>query len=683
MGTAQSFDSKDLRNVVLLGPSSVGKTTLSEAILHRCQAITRMGRVADENTVGDYDAEARAHHHSTTAAVLFGSFEGKEINLIDTPGHPELVGQALAAVPAADTALLVIDAGQGLEWGARRLFHRAGEAGLARMIVVNKIDQHLAVLPRLVESLRESLGSHVHCINLPTPDGKDVVDCFDQESGETAFLRVSDVHQEILESAIEIDDEKLERYLEGQTIDLPELRACFVKSMVQGHVVPVLFTAAEGEVGVDDLLHILAQEAPSPCEGRTRRLIRQDAEAMTEAQVEVQCTDDAPLLARVFKLEQDAHSGTVAFLRILQGTMSANTSFCVAQEKKPRRAGHVLKVEGREHNRLEGTAHAGDIVAMAKMEGLSIGQVIRDTSLEGEYRVTDMRYPNPMYSLAITPTKRNDEAKLAAGLSKLSEEDPTFRVTHNAETHEQLMSGLGELHLRIMLERLEHRTKVQVTTQPPRVAYRETIRNEAEGHYRHKKQSGGAGQFAEVFLRVQPLARGEGFQFANETFGGSIPHQFISSVEKGARDALERGVLAGFAVEDVRVVVYDGKSHPVDSKDIAFRTAAKHAVREALSRAQPVLLEPLVDLHIRVPERYLGEVTGDLHNRRARILGVSSPGEGISLVQAQTPLAELANYPGELRGLTGGQGTFVFEDGQYDLVPAHLQQRIVEENSDG
>ena len=667
-----SFRPADIRNIVLVGHTGAGKTTLAEAILHRCGAITRMGSVEAATTISDHDPESRAHKISTGSTLLFAMHEGREINLIDTPGAPELFGQALAALPAVETAVIVVNAASGIELGTRRLFHAAGELGLARMIVVNKIDLAMDSLPALVEELRDTFGPEVHCINLPTGGGADVIDCFDHEAGEADFGSVADVHREMLESTIEIDDAAVERYLAGEQIDLASLRRYFIESMNQGHVVPVLFTSAPREVGIDDLLHILVEEAPSPENARPRR-VRKGGEL-----IEVPCDPDQPLLAQVFKVTTDPYLGKLGMLRILQGRLDASTQFVCASEKKPHRAGHVLKVEGRDHPEMESVAYAGDIVALAKVEDIHVDQILRAPGSSNDYEVIRPRYPQPMYSLAVMPENKNDEVKLSAALTQLCEEDPTLSQHFDPQTHELVISGLGELHLRIAMEKLENRFRVPVTSKQPRISYRETITAAAEGHYRHKKQTGGAGQFGEVFLRIEPLPRGAGFEFVNDVFGGAIPHQFISSVEKGIHDAMVQGPLAGYQVQDVRVVLTDGKSHSVDSKDIAFRTAGKFAFRDAFEKARGVLLEPVVALEITVPESSVGDITADLKTRRGRVVGVDlARAGGMALIQAQAPLSELSQYSGQLRGLTAGQASFVMEPSHYDYVPPTVQKKII------
>ena len=675
MDQARSYRPEEIRNIVLLGHTGSGKTTLAEAIAHRCGVITRMGSVEQANTLLDFEPEARLHKHSTNSVLMYATHQGHQINLIDTPGYPDFVGQALAAMPAVETAVIVINAQSGIEFNSRRLYHAAGELGLARMIVINKIDQAVD-LPALVEQIKASFGPEVHCLNLPCKNATDVIDCFDQAGGHADFGNVADIHREMVESAVEIDDAQLGRYLAGDPIDLAELRICFIRAMNIGHVVPIVFTAARQEVGVDDLLHILIEDVPSPVTSRPKRLRKLKANGSTEEEI-VECPADptAPLLAHVFKVTTDPYVGKLAMLRVLSGKLESNTAFVCGNQKKIHKAGHVLKVEGRDHPE-SGVAYAGDLVAVSKIEDLQVDQIIHATTLHDELKPLPPKYPTPMFSMAIVPKSRGDEAKLSVALSKLVEEDPTFRVSHDPQTHEIIVHGLGDMHVRVMLEKMKNRFGIDVATQPPRIAYRETISLKAEGHYRHKKQSGGAGQFGEVYLRVEPLDRGSGLEFVNEVFGGAIPTQYIASVEKGVYDAIEHGPLAGYPVQDLRVIVYDGKSHPVDSKDIAFRIAGKFALRDAILKARPALIEPVVALEITSPECFLGVITSDLNTRRGRITHTDLPVPSVAIVRATAPLAEVTQYDSQLRSLTAGQGSFVMEFSHYDTVPPQLQAKL-------
>lgn len=676
MSKVPGFQPAAICNIVLLGHTGAGKTTLAEAILHRCGAITRAGTIDDATTTSDFEPEARAHHHSTSSTLLFGTTAGREINLIDTPGSPELIGHALSALPAVEIGVIVVNANAGVELGTRHLFHAAGEAGLARMVVVNRIDENPAGLPALVEQLRAAFGPELHCINLPSGGGTDVVDCFDHDAGAADFGSVAEVHKEMLESTIEIDDGDLERYLSGETIDLPKLRADFVEAMNRGHVVPILFTCATREVGVDDLLHILVEEGPSPVTGRPRRVSRGGE------LVEIACDPARPLVAHVFKVTTDPYLGKLAMVRLLQGQLDGTTPFVVSGTKKPLKAGHLLKVQGRNHFELASGAFAGDLIAIAKLDELHVDTILHDPAGADDLAAARPTYPVPMYSLAVVLKNKADEVKLSTAMARLVEEDPTLRASQDPQTHELVLSGIGELHLRITLEKLKNRFGLDVTARQPTIAYRETISARAEGHFRLKKQTGGAGQFAEVFLRVEPLPRGSGYEFVDDVFGGAIPSQYIPSCDKGCQDALEHGVVAGFPVQDVKVTVYDGKSHPVDSKDAAFRTAAKFAMKAAMERASPVLLEPIVALQIIVPDKHTGDITGDLKNRRGQVVGVDMS-DAMTIVRAQAPLSEFGRYAGQLRAMTGGQGSFVMELSHYDVVPHLVQQKLAAERKPG
>ena len=675
MPAAGSYRPNDIRNIVLVGHGGAGKTTLAEAMLHRCGVITRMGTVEESNTTSDFEPEAKQHKHSTSSTLLYATHAGKEINLIDTPGYPDFIGQALAALPAVETAVIVVSAESGIEVNTRRLYHAAGEMGLARMFVINKIDKAPDRLADLVSSLKETFGPELHCINLPKDYARDVIDCFDDDHGKADFGDVKAIHQEMVESVVEMDDAEMEKYLSGETIPLAELRACFIKAMNAGHVVPILFTAAKGEVGVDDLLHILVEDVPSPANGKMKRLRKGEGEKAET--IEIPCDENKPLLAHVFKVTTDPYVGKLAMIRILQGKMDSNTMFMSGDEKKSHKTGHVLKVEGRDHPELTTTAYAGDIVALAKVEEIHVDNIIHDPSTSNQWGPISPKYPTPMFSLAIEPKSRGDEVKISGALHKLAEEDPTFKHTHDSQTHEIVVQGVGDLHLRVVLEKMKNRFNLEVITHPPKIAYRETITAKAEGHYRHKKQTGGAGQFGEVFLRVEPLDRGQGFEFVNDIFGGTIPSQYIPSVEKGVHDVLSGGAIAGYPVQDVRVVVTDGKYHPVDSKDIAFRTAGKYALKDAITKARPALLEPVVNMEITVPEKYVGDITGDLNGRRGRINGVDTLPGAMTLIRAVAPLAEVMTYNNQLRSVTSGQGSFVMEFSHYDVVPPQVMVKIV------
>jgi elongation factor G len=664
-----AFHPADIRNVVLLGSAGAGKTTAADAILHRTGAVTRLGSVDAATSILDHEPEARARHHSTSATVLFATSERREVNLIDTPGHAEFVGAALAALGAVETAVLFVDPTIGVEPGLRRLFRAAGDAGLARMIVVNKVDAALGHLPGLVEVLSQTFGAEVHCMNLPARDGQTVIDVLERPEGAADFGDVARLRDALVRSAIDVDEVMFERHLAGKPLDLASLRVALARAMTLGHLVPVLFTSARTGVGVDALVHVLVAEAPSPLTGRPRRLVHDGA------LVEIPCTEDAPFLGYVFKLTQDPHLGPIAVLRVLQGRLDGSTHFVRGDGGKPRRAGHVLKVEGRDHPQLDATAYAGDLVALARIEELHAGDVLRDPSVGTTWTAPPLALPRSTFAQALVAKDGVDELELGAALARLVEEDPTLSVRQDVERRALVVSGLGEVQLAVLVERLANRFGLGVEAMRPSVAYRETCTQRAEGHCRHKEHTG-PGQFADVHLRVEPLKRGQGFEFASEVFGGAIPRAFIGSVEQGVRDALEHGALAGFPVQDVRVTVFDGKAHAVEGKDVAFRTSAKLATRAALERARPALLEPIGTLEILVPEARMGEVLADLKRLRGRMLGFDVQANGLALLFAEAPIAELGGYARQLRDLTAGQGSFALGDVRYDFAPADAARRV-------
>jgi elongation factor G len=659
MSKTAAYRPENIRNIVLLGAQGSGKTTLAEAVLHRCGAIARVGTVEQETTAGDFEQEARAHHHSTNSSLLFATREGRELNLLDTPGHPDFMGYAVAALRAVETAVIVVSAVTGVDYATRRLFHAAGEAGLARVVVVNKMDANPSGLAALVTQLRTVFGNRLHCMNLPTRGGADVVDCFDEETGASDFGSVKEVHAEIVESTVELDDAEMEAYLAGRKIDVAQLRQTMVRAMKQGHVVPILFASARTQAGVDDLVHVLSEESPSPLTGRARRLLQGDA------LLEIPCDVDKPFLAQVFKVAHDGELGQLAMLRVLQGTLDAATEFVCGQDKQARKAGVVLKVEGRDHPEVEAVAFAGDLVALAHCEDIHVDQVLHAASIKEPWAVPRMPYPTPLHAHLMDTGAHHDDVKITAALSRLEEEDPTFRHSRYPLTRQWVLSGLGDEHLKVMVERLKNRFGQELKFHAPTILYRETITGRAEGYHRHK-----AKEFGEVFLRVEPLPRGGGLQVRSQVFGGAIPAAFLPAVEQGIHDAMAEGVLKGFPVHDLGVVITDGKA-AADSNALAFRTAGRMALKDALQKAHPVLLEPVVNLEVTVPEAQVDTVTKDLQALRGDVLGLEAIPGGLAVIRAQAPLSELGGYEKRLADSTQGKGSFMMELSHHSPVPQH------------
>jgi elongation factor G len=663
---------QDIRNIALIGHGGSGKTTLGEAMLHAAGVTNRLGSVNDGTTILDFTGIEKEREHSTEPAAVFFEHEGKQINLIDGPGYPDFIGGAISALAGSDTAVVVISATAGIEVNTRRLFKIAQETSMPIAIVVNRIDGENIDLEALMGEIGETFGSACKAMNLPTGGYKAVIDCFANDSGEADFGDVAAAHMELTENVIEADEELMKAYLDGEEIAPQKLAAAFAEAMVEHTLIPVLFTSARQEVGVKECMDAVAKYFPSPTGAKGRPVRSGEADDAEEVPVEVDA--GKPFVGQAFKITSDPFVGKLAWIRILQGTVTADTSYALRDERKSSKVGHPFKLMGKDTHEIA-KAVAGDIIALAKVEEITTGSVLHEES-RPMFRPM-LPVPTPMYSLAVTPKSRGDEQKLSEALSKLGDEDPTFVATRDAQTNETVVSGIGDLHLRIVLTKMKERFELEVETQPPKIPYRETITANAEGHHRHKKQTGGAGQFGEVYLRVEPLERGEGFDFVNELFGESIPRQFLPAIEKGIHDVLASGAIAGYPMQDIRVRVYDGKHHPVDSKEVAFRTAGKYAFLDAVEKAKPVLLEPIVDMEVTIPSDHMGDITSDLSGRRGRILGQDMLPGNQCCVKAQAPLAEVMAYDSQLRSVTGGQGSYAMEFSHYEPVPGNVQQQII------
>jgi len=667
-----SYSTADIRNVILVGHGGSGKTTLADAMLFAAGAVNRKGSVVDGSSFSDFEKEEKEHKHSIYPSFLHLDHQGKRINIIDTPGSTDLIGQALGCLVAADTALLTVNAQSGIEVVTRRIFEALKEQGMARAIVVNRIDLPDIDLEQLVSRLREGFGPECLPINLPTGGGKGVVDCLLNSEGSADFGSVADAHSALMDQIVEMDEALMEKYLGGEQPTEQDIHAALSKAMNAGHLVPICFTDAKNGVGVNELLDAIVRHFPNPQEANQRAFVIGEGEQAKPFPYRQDVS--GPLLAHVFKVMTDPFIGKLAVFRVHQGKATGQTQVFLGTSKKSIKLGHVFNLQGKDHRETDAVI-AGDIGAVAKIDEIRVGDILHDDHALDDVRPPKQNLPTPMYGLAVSPKARGDEQKISGALQKITEEDPTFRVVMDRQTKELVIYGLGELHLRLVLERLKNRG-LEVETKPPKIAYKETVTAKAEGHHRHKKQTGGAGQFGEVYLRIEPLERGKGIEFVDEVFGGAIPNQFIPAVEKGVRDLADQGVLAGYPIEDVRVIVYDGKSHPVDSKEVAFRTAGKMAFKDAVLKARPVLLEPIVNMQVTVPEDKVGAITGDLSGKRGRIQGTDMLPGGMAVVTAQAPLSEVMQYQSQLKSVTGGQGSFSMELSHYDPVPPHIQQQI-------
>ena len=669
---------QDIRNIVLLGHGGAGKTTLAEAMLHAAKVTGRLGSVDDGTSHLDYTDIEKQRKHSVDPAAAHLVHAGKTINIIDAPGYPDFIGGAISAVGGADTAVVVISAPAGIEVNARRLVKLARDVSLAMAIVVNKIDGENVELERLLGEISDSFGQACKPMNLPADGGKAVVDCFSRDSGSSDIGDVGEAHTQLIENIVESDEQMMEAYLGGEEIPPEKLSGAFARAMVEGTVVPILFTVAKAEIGTAELLDAVAGYFPCPADAAAAPVRSGTQDDADEVPVEADAAGE--FVAQAFKITTDPFVGKLAWVRILQGTASGETSYHLRDGKKSTKIGHLFKVQGKETEEVK-QAVAGDIIAMAKVEEIQAGDVLHAKGTP-MFRASPPS-PTPMYSLAVTPKSRGDEQKISGALAKLAEEDPTFVATRDIQTNETVISGIGDLHLRIMLAKMKGRFDLDVDTKPPKIPYKETITTKAEGHHRHKKQTGGAGQFGEVYLRVEPMARGEGYEFVNDLYGESIPRQYLPAIEKGIKDVLATGAVAGYPIEDVRVSVYDGKHHPVDSKEVAFRAAGKFAFIDAIKNAKPTILEPIVNMEITVPANYMGDIASDLSGRRGKILGQEMLPGNICLVRAQAPLAEVTQYNSRLRSATGGQGSYTMELSHYGPVPANVQQQIVAAASKG
>ncbi|HEY5789387.1 MAG TPA: elongation factor G [Gammaproteobacteria bacterium] len=669
-----NYSTGEIRNLALVGSGGGGKTSLIEALLHRAGTLASPGQIERGTTVCDFEPEEKEHGHSLTSAIAHCDVRGTHVNLIDTPGYPDFIGHALGALEAVETAAVVIDAHAGIDRVTRRMLQRAAERRLCRLVVINKIDAEHTDLPALLAQLQEEFGGECLPINLPAEGGSRVVDCFFNPSGDSDFSSVAAAHEALIDQVVEVDEELMELYLEqGEELSPEQLHDPFEEALREGHLIPVCFVSARTGAGVQELLDIIVELMPNPAEGNPPPFYVGE-ESPREFVAEPD--PDKHVLAHVFKLTSDPFAGKVGIFRIYQGTVTKETQLYIGDARKAFRVGHLFRLQGKEQIEIE-RGIPGDICAVAKIDELHFHAVLHDAQEDGHVHLKPMAFPQPMLGIAIESKNRGDDQKIGKALAMLTAEDPTLLVERSAQTHETVLRGIGDLHLRVVLEKMKNRYNAEVDTHPPSIAYRETVTAAAEGHHRHKKQTGGAGQFGEVFLRIEPLPRGEGFEFVDAVVGATIPGQFIPAVEKGVRQVLESGAIAGFPMQDIRVTVYEGKHHPVDSKEIAFVTAGKKAFLDAIHKARPVLLEPVVRIQVNCPDTHMGDVSGDLSSKRAQITGTDTLPGNMLLISGSVPLAELNGYQSRLKGMTGGQGSFSMEFSHYEVLPANLQQEIV------
>jgi len=663
-----------IRTLALVGPAAAGKTGLAEALLHRAGMIAAPGSLERGSTVSDFDPLERRMQHSLNAAVMHLQHAGTRVHFIDTPGAPDLVGQSLPPLEAVETAAIVINAVNGIEPMAVRMMEYAAQRHLDRVIVVNKIDAPGVDLAGLLAQIQATFGKECLPLNLPDAGGTKVVDCFYNREGHSDFGAVDVAHRALVEQVVEVDADFVDRYLNDGDIDAGELHAPLEQALREGHLIPVCFVSAKSGAGVAELLDVMVKLLPNPSEGNPPDFLNGEG-----ADAVLMHADPDPakhVLAHVFKITADPFVGKLGIFRVHQGTVSQGSQLYVGHGRKPFKVAHLFMLQGKEHVEVP-RAYPGDICAVAKVDELHFDAVLHDAAEDEHIHLKPLDFPVPVHGLAISPKRHGDEQRMWEILNKLVAEDPCLKVEHLAATNETVLYGLGELHLRMLLERLREVYKFEVDTRPPRIAYRESVTAPAEGHHRHKKQSGGAGQFGEVFLRIEPLPRGTGFEFVDAVKGGTIPGQFMPAVEKGVREVLQSGAIAGYPVVDVKVVVYDGKHHSVDSKEIAFATAGRKAFIEAIRAARPIVLEPIVHIEISAPDHAMGDITGDLSSKRGQVNGTHNGAAGAMVVRGQVPMSELSGYQSRLNAMTSGQGRYTIELSHYEAVPPTVQQQLV------
>ena len=669
------YSTENIHSVALVGHGGAGKTSLAEALLWKAGVIGAMGSTERGSTVCDFDPLEKTYGHSLNSSLVNFPYKGIHVHLIDTPGMPDFAGQSIAALAAVEMAIIVINAQTGIELNTTRMMRAAGRRKLDRMIVINKIDADNIDLPGLLARIQEVFGRECLPINLPAHGRKDVVDCFFNPDGDADFSTVKEAHAAIIDQVVEVDEDLMALYLEqGEELSPEQLHAPFEKALREGHLVPVCFTSARTGAGVMELLDILAKLAPNATEGNPPPFLRVNDDG-TEEEFHAEEDPKKHVLAHVFKIIMDPYVGKVAVFRVHQGTMTKETQLFIGEGKRAFKVGHLYQLQGKEYVEVDSLV-PGDIGAVAKIDEIDFNAVLHDSHDEDHIRLRSLEFPTPMHSIAVETKKKGDEQRLFEVLHKLEVEDPCLWIERHPTTHETVLRGLGDLHMRTKLEKMQQQYKMDVATKPPKIPYRETITGRAEGHCRHKKQTGGAGQFGEVYLKVEPLPRGTGFEFVDQVKGGVIPTVFIPAVEKGVKQALDQGVIAGYPVEDVRVIVYDGKSHAVDSKEIAFVTAGRKAVIDAILKARPILLEPIVNVEITAPDRFVGDLTSDLSAKRGQVTGTESTGGDLMSVKGTVPLSEIADYQSRLRSVTGGQGAYTIEFSHYAPVPPHMQQNL-------
>ncbi len=673
------FSAKDIRNIILLGHSGCGKTSLLEALLFNSGTIPKMGSTAEGNTVSDYNDDEKSHKCSIGTSLASFVLGSRKVNILDTPGYTDFIGEMIGGLRAADSSIVVVDATEGVEIGTEKAQRMSCEKNVPSMFFINKLDKEHSDFSKCVDGITKKFRKS--CIPVQYPIGQEaslegVVNLITREGVDDlpdgAKTEAKAAIDALTEAVAETDDALLEKFLDKGELSIEEVKGALKKAIADGRMHPIMYGSSIKNIGVKELLDFIVNYLPAPTDKPQTEAINQLS--VNADRVAVKLDPAGPFSAFVFKTLSDPFVGQISMMKVFSGKLETNGGFYNVNRSTKERIGQIFTLLGKHQIPME-SVQAGDIACVSKLKETHTGDTICDEKFQ--VRFEDIKFPVPAISFSLKPHTRNDEDKIATALHKLTAEDPTFKVSRDEQTKEVIVNGMGDLHIHMMINRMKSRYGVQADIGTPKVAYKETITGKGDAMYRHKKQSGGAGQFAEVWMRVEPIERGKGFEFVNEVVGGAIPRPFIVSCEKGVHAALQSGGLAGFPVVDVKAIVYDGKTHPVDSKDIAFQAAAKHAFRDSVQKAKPVLLEPIMDVDIVVPEEFVGGIAGSLTSRRGRVMGME-PGENVQTVKAKIPLEEMYKYVNELKSITGGRGAYTMSFSHYDVVPSNVAQAIIE-----
>ncbi len=685
-----NFNVSDIRNVALISHVGTGKTSLAEAMLFDAGQNTRLGKVDQESSLLDFEPEEIKRRNTISTSLASFDWKGKRINLLDTPGSPNFAADARNCMQGADSMVLVIDAVDGVKIQSSKFIKQAQELGLSIIVFINKLERENANYKAVLENLGNSFEASTVPVQLPIGQEasfKGVVDLLAQkgyvfEGDESGKARETEVPAELkeevdairessIESIVECDDEILEKYLEGQDLTDEDIKKAMREGVKNKQIVPVFFGAATKNIGVTQLLDFMAEYLPSPLEKEAIK-----AKDASGAEIEIKPSESEPLSALVFKTIADPYAGQLTIMRIFSGSMASDSSVLNSSKESKERIGQILHLVGKKHEPAV-KAVTGDIVAVAKLKDTHTSDTLCDE--KKAVIIEPLKQPSPVISFAIKPKSKGDEDKIQSGLRRLIEEDPTLQSSRDAQTKEMILSGMGQVHLDVAIEKLKRKFGVEVLLDTPKIPYKETINGDTKVQGKYKKQSGGKGQYGDCWIEIHPLERGKGFEYVDKVVGGAIPRQYIPAVENGIKGAMEEGVLAGYPVVDVQIVVYDGSFHPVDSSEMAFKMAGSMAFKKGVLEANPVILEPIMYVEITVPEENVGDIMGDLNGRRGRMLGIDAEG-ATQTVKAEIPMAEMLRYAPDLNSMTGGAGVFSMEFVRYEEVPAHLSQKIIEES---